>query len=261
MVINLTKEKILENSNIVVEKMGRSPRTKIYVDKDKEPEYGVFERSYSGFGLEICFVEKSEDLCAIWFEDELVFSTVTEYDSDRYGANSKYFTRLDLDDLREVYEEGDWEEVLNVLAENYEEIQAKQAEMSKAAEKMNARITQLNEDMLTYLPFKYRGGNEEMFPDREYKNGNIFVCGRGYDREALQVYVNGHEVFDFKRMYLEEGPWLSVIESVISPKRRSKPEKVSDDWLDKLYAELHYQPRPEKKAAADYLKKLKKMIE
>ncbi len=236
----LLQKEVLTYANTVVEVFGKKAKATKYIvnynsdgiAESKSEVNVILDRSVSRlFGFNIVFLEESKKLAAIWFCGKLVFNTVVdEYDDRGYDRQSKLLSKIANDKPGFVFDHGEWEDGLKMLAENAGIIDGRLDEIKKETEKANQWISDFNEKMLRFIPFKYHSRGLEELAIREYSDELVYVTGDLENRDNLKVYVFLEKkrifsprakelVFDYSRRKYTNGPWVGHIEAVMASQK------------------------------------------
>lgn len=239
----MKEEKIIRKALKTVSRLG-SVKKGNYLKEEEDGSISkhevIVERVFEGFGFEIVFPLEDEGSVAIWFNGEPVYNNISGFKFEKYDYTPPLIKKLEEEeDFDEYYysgsEIGDWEELLEYIADNSKKIKKVSERRKREREAFFKWFTALNECMLKHLKFKlvYRESGDYdaiSFPDKEYKDYFIRVSGSGENKDALQVYsikvlktgfffdkTEEHLVYDYATTFFENGDWLQHLTSLFPP--------------------------------------------
>ena len=272
----LTEQKVIEYSNKCIDVLGRkiyANRIIRFTNKDGKPDIDkkaiLFERTFEDYDLEISFLGENDVHLAIFFGGELVFNTVGDaYKKEEYDCSSPVFQKLYDSDghcAENCFEHGDWEELLEYVADNAERIKKALDAFSAETKKLMKKIARRNELMVNHLPFRHFG-NRHFYQDDvvhvELINGSTKV----YTLKVSGLFKTKVDfkdcVFDAIENTYKTGPWEKHIETIIN----KQIEKVNNSNYDpvslKSKAEMQAQKKKkvEKKSAKEHISEINEII-
>ena len=226
----LTEDRVREICNIVIDIFGKKIKgnRKIrFTDEDgnlhENKQEILFERTYQEYGFDISFLEETDAYLCIFHNDELVFNTVGDaYKKDDYDLTSPTLMQLfDEDDnvAATCFEHGDWEDLLEYIANHAEEIKESRERLAKQTKEILENIKRKNDLMAVHIPFRPYA-NKSYYEDNKIhidnNAGSIRVCLVEEERKFLSVKRDLVDVvFDYAESYYKPGDWEYYVQAMI----------------------------------------------
>ena len=283
----LTEDRIKECANVCIDVFGKKIKAnRKIVTKDDEgkthiaKEEIILERVYQDYGFELAYLEDTDAYLCIFFNDELVFNTVGDaYKEDDYDSSSptllKLFNEFD-EPSANCFIHGEWEELLEYIADNAEAIKVAKKIMAEETKKFLEIIARKNDLMVKHIPFRNFAGRryfEDSVVHIENHDGAITVYSIEEERHFLMIRRNLKDcVFCFSESFYQPGTWEKHVERLIDTnidKIRNNCEDCGIDPVTLRYkkdieAEEQAKIKPERKkqykSAGDYIKEISKII-